>query len=256
MRSELLSGVIIFLTLAEFSSAASASGFEDEHAFVDAVLARYIDSQGGPEILASISTFEISGTMALDSQGLTIPIYQKLQSPDKLVSVQEFPVLGSVKNVLNGKAGWEWHPIAGERPLDLTEIKELLDDSNLQRDLNLREEYESIVWGPSEIIEEIETIHLIFTDEDARVEHWYFKENGDLFQKIHTVSVGPDSEFESTERFYDFEWQDGFRFPRTIHYINPAYTAKLSIARCLINQEFDPEIFKLPDYATVELIKE
>ncbi len=226
----------------------ASSAFE-EYEKVDAVLQDYVNSQGGRERLLTITSIEVDGIMKLESQGLRIPMTQKMQAPDKVYTVQQFPVLGEIKNSLNGNQGWEWHPIAGERPLDHTEVDELLDDANLQRDLNLRDEYSSIRLGPPEIIEGIKTIQLIFTDEDGREEHWYFKSNGDLFQKIHVVSAGPESEFEATERYYDFEEEEGFRFPRRIRYLNPAYEAELTITELVINREIDQSYFELPIYA-------
>ncbi len=216
---------------------------------IEDVLVRYVDSQGGRKRLLTISSIEVDGIMKLESQGLAIPIAQKIQAPDKVYTMQHFPVFGKIRNSLNGTKGWEWHPIAGERPLHYTEVNELLEDANLQRDLNLRAEYAHIQLGAPEVIEGIETTQLIFTDEDGKLEHWYFKPNGDLFQKIHIVSAGPESEYEATERFYDFEETDGFRFPRRIRYINPAYEAELTIRELVINREIDQSFFELPVYA-------
>lgn len=227
----------------------NASTVQDEEAAIDAVLKKYVDAQGGEERLSTITSLEIEATMHLDSQGLRVATEQKIQSPDKVLTVQQFPGLGRIENRLNGSIGWEWHPIAGERPLDFTEVDELLDDANFKRDLKLREEYRSIRLGEPEEIEGIETVHLVLTDDRGREEHWYFKPNGELFQKIHRVSSGPESEFESTERYYDLETEDGFRFPRRIRYLNPAYEAELRIEGLYINREIDPELFRLPDYA-------
>ncbi|MCZ6675578.1 MAG: hypothetical protein O7C75_21830 [Verrucomicrobia bacterium] len=244
--------ILSLLLLSGFSLKSIASDEASERAFVEGVLEKYIDSQGGRELLSTVTSFEMKGTMSLESQGIEIPVVQRIQAPDKVMTTREFPAFGTIREVLNGNAGWEWHPLAGERPLDEAEVKDLLKDSDLQRDLKLFDVYESIRLGPPETIEGYDTIHLIFLDEDGKEEHWYFKENGDLFQKIHTVTAGAASEFESTERFYDFETHQGFRFARRIEYINPAYTAKLTISLCLINQEFDPAIFELPAAINLE----
>ena len=235
--------------LALMLSARGESISLDESGKVDEVLQGYIDSQGGRERLSTITSLEVEGTMLLASQGMEIQMSQKLQAPDKAYVQQFFPALGQIENYFDGIRGWEFHPIAGERPLDYTEVEELLDDANLQRDLNLRDEFESIRLGPDEVIEDIMTTHLILTDDKGKVEHWYFKPNGDLFQKIHRVSAGPESEFETTERYYDLKMEDGFRFPRKIRYINPAYVAELTITELVINREIDPSFFKVPDYA-------
>ena len=226
-----------------------ASTLPDERVIIQVVLDKYIYSHGGRERLESLVTLEIKGTMSLDSQGLDVEVHQRIISPDKMFFVQEFPVLGTTQVTLNGDRGWESHPIAGERPMDKTELKDTLKDTDLHRDLRLIDEYESIRLGLPETIEDIETIHLVMLDADGREEHWYFKEEGDLFQKIHTVISGPESEYESTDRFYDFKTVDGFRFPQTIRFIQPSYVAELTITDCRINQEFDPHIFELPEAA-------
>ena len=227
----------------------SASQTSREEETIDAILQAYIESQGGAERLQTITSLEVEGTMVLDSQGLDIPILQKLQAPDQAYTRQDFPGLGIIENRLDGNRGWEWHPIAGERPLAPLEVEELLDDTDFQRDLNLREEYQSIRLGAPEVIEGIQTSHLIMVDDRGREEHWYFKDNGDLFQKIHTISAGPESEFEATERYYDLEEDNGFRFPRRIRYLNPAYEAELTIIDLVINRKMDASVFELPYYA-------
>ena len=221
----------------------------DEDAKIDVVLQAYVDSLGGRERLLTITSLEVEGTTTLESQGISVPTVQKLQAPDKAYTRQEFPALGTITNRLNGNRGWEWHPIAGERPLVQAEVEEYLDDVDFQRDLRLREDYVSVRLGLPEMIEGIETNHLIFTDDEGREEHWYFKQNGDLFQKIHIVTSGPESEFEATERYYELIEEDGFRFPRRILYSNPAYQAELVITELAINREIDPALFELPAYA-------
>ena len=247
MKISFLSLIFVYVLLPIISLPASSQLTED--AAIDEILQKYVDAQGGAELLSTITSLEIEATMHLDSQGLRISTEQKIQSPDKVLTVQQFPGLGRIENRLNGSIGWEWHPIAGERPLDHTEVEEFLDDANFQRDLQLRDEYLSIRLGDPEVIEGIETTHLIMTDDRGRDEHWYFKPNGELFQKIHRVSSGPESEFETTERYYDHETEDGFRFPRRIRYLNPAYEAELRIEDLYINRDIDPELFSLPEYA-------
>jgi len=214
---------------------------------VASILEKYIQSQGGAEILEGLISFDIEANVRIESQNIAYPIIEKVVSPDKIYTQQEFPVFGTIKEVLNGNTGWEWHPITGERPLDEGEIEDKLKESDLQRDLKLSDLYEEIRIGPSEIIEKIETTQLILLDKQGQEERWYFKENGDLFQQIEIVSSGPESEFESTSRYYDFKTVDGFRFPSLIKMINPAYIAELEITSFSINQPIDPSFFELPE---------
>lgn len=226
-----------------------ASEVNDEDATIDTLLQAYVDSQGGRERLLTITSLEVKGTTTLESQGISVPTIQILQTPDKVYTRQDFPSLGIITNRLNGRRGWEWHPIAGERPLDPAEVEEYLDDTDFERDLRLREEYAGVRLGKPEVIEGIETTQLVFTDDDGKEEYWFFKANGDLFQKIHIVTSGPESEFEATERYYELTMEDGFRFPRRIRYIHPAYEAELVITELVINREVDQSLFELPDYA-------
>jgi hypothetical protein len=218
-----------------------------EQPTVESILEKHIESQGGREILKGLISLEVEATVRIESQGIEYPVIEKVVSPDKLLSQHEFPVFGMIKEVLNGHAGWEWHPILGERPLDEGEIEDKRKESDLQRDLKLTELYEEIRIGPTEVIEEIETTQLILVDKQGRQEWWYFKENGDLFQQVQIVSSGPESEFESTSRYYESQTVDGFRFPGMIKMINPAYVAELEIVSLLVNQPIDLSCFLLPE---------
>lgn len=214
---------------------------------VTSIMEKYIQSQGGHEVLGALVSFDIEAIVKIESQGIEYPVIERVVSPDKVFTQHEFPVFGTIKEVLNGNSGWEWHPILGERPLDEGEIIDKLKESDLQRDLKLVDLYEEIRIGPSETIEKIETVQLIFVDKRGREERWYFKENGDLFQQIEILSSGPESEYESTSRYYDFKTVDGFRYPSLIKMINPAYTAELEITSFLVNQQIDLSIFDLPE---------
>jgi hypothetical protein len=237
MRLKMLADICRFALWLSFCvSGAFASNVDENRTLIHEVLEKYIASQGGRDVLASASTFELKGKLILDSQGLQIPLRQRIQSPDKVEFIQDFPVLGSIRTVINGNQGWEWHPISGERPLDADELQEMLNDANLQRDLNLFDAYKSIQLGKPETIEGINTIHLIFIDNRDREEHWFFKENGDLFQKIHWVASGPESAYESRDRFYDFQTVEGFRFPRTIRFFHPTHEAELRIEELVLNR--------------------
>lgn len=213
---------------------------------VGPVIERYLESQGGSDALEDLRSLKIIGEITIESQGLEFKVSQQVVAPDKSFTEQHFPGLGLIREVLNGELGWEWHPITGERPLEANEIENKIQETDLQRDLRLFELYDTIEFGDSEVIEGIETTQLIFTDFKGRKERWFFKSNGDLFQKIHTVSSGPDSEFESTDRYYDFQVTGSFRFPSRIKFINPTYIAELKITSCEINAEIDLATFEIP----------
>jgi hypothetical protein len=148
---------------------AFASGIEEHQVRPEEILEKYIESQGGRAVLESASTFELKGKLILDSQGLAIPVHQRIQSPDKVEFTQDFPVLGSIRTVVNGNHGWESHPIAGERPLDPEELQEMLNDAFLQRDLDLFDHYKSIRLGSPETIDGIETIRSISENPLGRI---------------------------------------------------------------------------------------
>lgn len=213
---------------------------------VEAVIESYLESQGGADALEDLRSLKIVGEITIESQNLEFEISQQVVAPDKSFTEQDFPGLGLIREVLNGERGWEWHPITGERPLEANEIEDKTQETDLQRDLRLFELYETIELGEPEVIEGIETTQLTFTDFNGKTEQWFFKANGDLFQKIHTVSSGPDSVFESTDRFYDFQVKGRFRFPSRIKFINPSYVAELKITSCDINPEIDPAVFEVP----------
>ena len=213
---------------------------------VAVVIDRYLESQGGANALKDLRSLKVVGEIRIESQDLEFEVSQQVVAPDKSFTEQDFPGLGLIREVLNGERGWEWHPITGERPLEAHEIEDKTQETDLQRDLRLFELYETIELGESEVIEGIETTQLVFTDFKGKTEQWFFKANGDLLQKIHTVSSGPDSVFESTDRFYDFQEIGRFRYPSRIKFINPSYVAELKITSCDINLEIDPAVFELP----------
>ena len=236
-------GALILLLWASVFSAENPPG---ERAAIEEIIEQYIASQGGRERMESLRRVELEGRMELKSQGLNIEVRQKLQTPDKAFMVFEFPGLGTVRQILNGDRGREWHPLSGTRSLEEREVKDHLRDADLQRDLRLFEIYEQIRLAEPEEIEGHMTRHLVFLDDNGKEEHWYFKENGDLFQQVRDVPIGPGGEVEIRQRHYDFTTVDGFRFPKVVRLYHPAFAAELTITQCRINPEFDPAIFQVP----------
>ncbi len=241
-----IGALILFLWMAILSAEDSREPPAAERAAIEEIIEQYIASQGGRERMESLRRVELEGRMALESQGLVIELRQKLESPDKVFVTMEFPGLGTVRHILNGDQGWEWHPLTGTRSLEEQEVKDLLRDADLQRDLRLFEVYKEILLAEPEEIEGQMTRHLVLLDEDGKEEHWYFKENGDLFQQVRDVPVGPGGEVKIRQRHYDYTTVEGFRFPKVVRLHNPAFEAEITITRCRVNPEFDPAIFQLP----------
>lgn len=240
---QLKSYALFFLFMGGFLAHAS---LESSPELVKSILEKYIEFEGGRKVMLQLKTLEAVGDLELEGQGMEVKLHQRVQSPDKLNFIQEYPVLGVIRSVLCGNQGWEFHPIAGDRPLDPEEIRDISKDTNLQRDLFLLDEFRDICLGSPEEIDGVETVHLILTPETGEPEHWYFKSTGELVQKIHWVASGPESAYESTERFYDYALVDGVRLPHTIRFIHPTHSATLRISRYLLNQEMDPELFQWP----------
>lgn len=234
------------LILLLWASVFSAENPPDERAAVEEIIERYIASQGGRERMNSLRRMELEGRMELKSQGLNIEVRQKLQTPDKVFMVSEVPGLGTVRQILNGDQGWEKHPLTGTRSMEEREVNDLLREADLQRDLRLFEVYKQIRLAEPEEIEGHMTRHLVFLDANGKEEHWYFKENGDLFQQVRDVPIGPGGEVEIRQRHYDFTTVEGFRFPKLVRLYHPAFEAELTITQCRINPEFDPAIFQVP----------
>lgn len=245
MRPERYFLRLLLVSILEWSQGLLASPTGEENA-VDSILRKYIDFQGGTEALQQLKTLEAFGKLELEGQGLEVMLHQRVETPDKMHFVQEYPVLGTIRSVLNGTTGWEFHPLGGDRPLDPAEIRDMHKDTNLQRDLHLSEEFEDIRIGSPEIIDGVETVHLIFTPESGEPEHWFFKAGGELLRKVRWVASGPESAYESTEHFYDYAVVDGVRLPHTIRFIHPTHTAILRITKYRVNQEMDVEWLTKP----------
>ena len=230
-----------------WASVYSAEIAANDRAEIEEIIERYIASQGGRERIESLRRVELEGQLALKAQGIYIDVTQKLQTPDKVFVTMVTPGVGTVRQILNGDQGWEWHPLSGMRTMAEQEVKDLAREADLHRDLRLFEIYEQIRLGQPAEIEGEMTRHLILSDEDGNEEHWHFKENGDLAQMVRDVPVGPGGNVELRQRFYNFITVDGFRFPKVVRLHNPAFDAEITVNRLVINPEIDPAIFQKPE---------
>ena len=107
----------------------------------DAIVARYVETLGGAEVLHKIKTRVMTGTMTAFGHAMPIEIYSK--APDERASVMKFP-RGQGITVYNGHEGWASMMPRPPHSLEGSELDEASLDADFYFPLDMHKDFTSL----------------------------------------------------------------------------------------------------------------
>lgn len=245
MKSPALT-LLTFFTLTFLAGAETATPQADPkaHALID----KLIKATGGEEALKKIETRVVVAEMAMPAQGLAIKMKIAQKAPNKVFVEQSVPGVMEAKQGFDGEKGWTEDSLQGFRELEGAELEQIKRESNIRRELSLKEDYPGMKVLPDEEIDG-KKMHVIeATSKDDRKETWYIDAESGLLAKMQQkVSLGPQGEIDATILLKDYKEIDGIQIPMTMEMKNPAFSAVVKNTSVKHNVELDDKIFEAPE---------
>lgn len=206
---------------------------------------KYVQALGGADNIRKHTMLHATGNFEIPAQGVsgTIEIWGAL--PDKMVSVQDIPGIGTIKSGFDGTVGWQINPMTGASLL----TGKQLDQAKQQSDLHA-------VLNPDKYIQSMETVEkTTFDGKDAYKvkvvtksgeEYFEFYDpttglNVGLTRKIES-QMGP---IEATTIVSDYKDVDGQLVPMKMRQSAMGFESVIVMSKI----EFtgvDPALFELP----------
>ncbi len=213
------------------------------HALVD----KLIEATGGAEAIKKIQTRVVEGKMSMPAQGISLTVKMSQKAPDKVVVEQSIPGLMEGKQGYDGEIGWSKDSLLGFRKLESAELEQLKRESNLQRELRLKEEYPVMKLLPEEEFEG-KKVHVVEArSKDGQKETWYLDAETGLLTKMHQVmNLGAQGEIDATIIAREYREVDGIQIPMKTEVKNPAFSATLEFTSVKHNVELDDQLFEMP----------
>lgn len=214
------------------------------HAIID----KFIEASGGIDAYKKIKTRVAEGEMSLPAQGMKISLKLSQKAPNKVHMEQEVKGLMNSKQGYDGTNGWAEDTLLGFRKLEGPELAQLTRESNINRELNLKEDFPTMKVLPDAKMGD-EAVSVIEAEtKDGKKETWYFSKDTHLMAKMEqTMSLGPQGEIAVTILLKDYKEVDGIKLPMTSEVENPAFKGVLKMSSIKHNVELDDKLFVAPE---------
>lgn len=209
------------------------------------VLEASIEALGGREKLSEVKFVKQTGTISIPAAGLEGTIELNIASPDKLMLVVDFPMMGKTLQGLNDGIMWSSDMMNGPRITPDEEAKDIIKQADLQATLDYKKYNKTI-----EYVEETEfdgqaahKIRLVDHDDSESFE-FYAVDTG-LQIGSETEAVTPMGKIKAITIIQDYKEIAGFLQPTKV--IQKAGATDIHFAFISADySEIDDSVFELP----------
>ncbi len=237
---------ITSLALAEKPAATAEAPKADPkaHALID----KMVEAIGGEEAIKKIRTRVAKAAMSMPAQGISISMTLSQKAPNKVFVVQEVAGLMKVEQGFDGEKGWAKDTIQGLREVKGVELEQLKRESNINREIRLKEDYPTMKLLPEEKDGEKTLLVIEAVSKDDRKETWYFDAESSLLTKMkQKMSMGPMGELDVTLIIDDYREVDGVKLPFKTEIRNAAFKAELVVEEVKHNVDLEDSLFATPE---------
>jgi hypothetical protein len=175
--------------------------------------AKHVQALGGAEVIKKHTMMHISGNFEVPAQGIAGTMEIWSMAPDKMLSVQEIPGVGTIKAGFDGTTGWQTNPMTGASVL----TGKQLDQIKQQADLHA-------VLTPDKYIASMETVEKTTFDGKEAYKVKIVTKSGETYHEYFDASTGLNigmvrsiesqmGPIEATTMVGDYKTVDGQLFP-------------------------------------------
>ncbi|MDQ8180827.1 hypothetical protein [Pelagicoccus sp. SDUM812005] len=215
---------------------------------VAAVLEANIEASGGRELISSIESSRLKGTMSIPAIGMTGTTEMAMKSPDKLYVAQTIPGMGTMVQAYDGEVGWANDPMQGFRHLSEGEISSLKQNDNFSDMLAYDEVYASgEKLADAEVAGQATSVlKLVSAETGLEQTCYYSKDSGLLLRMDMMVDMGPMGKLPASMTIKSYQVQDGVSFPAVLEMTNAGMVINMTFDSLEINLELDDSLFAAP----------
>ncbi|MCH6256041.1 hypothetical protein MLD52_05740 [Puniceicoccaceae bacterium K14] len=204
----------------------------------------YIEALGGREILETVESIKITGTMTLEGMGLSGRMVLIQKSPNLFYNEQNVEGIGTTIQAYDGEICWANDMMQGYRELTGKEAELLLDENDLRTNMLIDSRYAS-----AEVITEpgvegkivLEAVRKV----NKRKEILYFDSESKLITEIKSVvDMGEQGSIPMSIAFEDYVESDGVFMAHKMKIQNPAINIEMTLNSHEVNPEIPADQFR------------
>ena len=179
---------------------------------VEQILDRYVKALGGKAALEKINSISARGTFSAVEAGQTGTVETYKKGPDKSVSIVEVNGYGTILQGFDGKIGWSEDPQSGVRELSGVELAQTKRDSDIRKDLHIKQQYAKIDVTGTAKVGDLDTYVVEAAPPEGGLEKLYFDKETGLLDRVDMVLKSPLGEAPVQNYLEDYREVDGVKF--------------------------------------------
>ncbi len=225
---------------------AGAQKATDTAPTVDQILNKYVEALGGKAAIEKYTSRVTKGSFEIAAYGAsgTVEIYEK--APDKNLAVIDVSGYGTIQEGYDGKTAWAQDPQSGLREKEGEELASTKIDSQLFKNLRLKELYPKMEFKGKEKFGEREVYIVEATPEGASPEKWYFDTQTGLLVRADSVRITPQGTANIHAYMSDYRDVDGIKIPFSMKQSTPSFDIDIKVEEVKHNVPIDDAKFTKP----------
>ena len=212
---------------------------------VQQVFDKYLAAVGGAEAAAKFQTMVVKGTREA-SQGRVWPFEATAKGPDKFLMTFEVPQQGTVRQALNGAAGWVSNP-RGTRALGPAEVSDAKRAAAIFGVVKFRPAPTMRVAGRRKVGDR-DAVVVVDRPAEGVQQRYFFDAQTGLLLRIVTLTDTPLNQIPDQVDFEDYRDVDGVKLPFLVRVsnIDTFYNSTRKITEVRHGVPVEDTIFDMP----------
>ncbi len=212
------------------------------------VLDANIEASGGRDLIASIESSRLKGSIAIPAIGMTGTTELSMKAPGKLYIAQEIAGMGKMVQAYDGTTGWANDPMQGFRLLSEGEISSLKQNDSFSDMLKYNEVYSS-----GELLADADVdgqaasvLKLVAAETGLEQTCYYSKESGLMLRMDMMVDMGPMGKLPASMKIKSYNEQGGISYPGEMEMTNAGMVISMTFDSLEINLNIEDSLFAAP----------
>lgn len=222
---------------------ASLQADQDEKALE--IMDAYVEKIGGKELISSIDSTKVSGTISVPMAGLSGSMDMQNKQPGMMLMVVDIAGFGKQETGFDGEVGWSSDPMSGPRLMTEEEISGLNEQADPAAALKFREQYPTIEYGGETNFEGAKAHKIKLVDENGDETYQYYNVSSGMMVGQESTQASPMGELNVMTLMSEYKEFGGMKMPTKIVQKMGPQQVIIEIKTVEMNN-VDESVFELP----------
>lgn len=180
------------------------------------IMDAYIEKIGGKELIKSIESTKVTGTISVPMAGLGGSMTMMNKAPGMMKMVVDIAGFGKQESGYDGKVGWSSDPMGGPRLMTDEEVAALSEQADPTAAIKYRELYPTIEYAGETNFEGDKVHKIRMVDKDGTEQYQFFAVSSGLMVGSESTQPSPMGEINVISVMSEYKEFGGMKMPTKI----------------------------------------